>query len=95
MNTFATTTNSIQRKIIFPAFCLLSARIYHFFKHRINKSIKKSKYLKPVRLKRSTDPNSSHDFELVGGRIRYWAWVIAHGKNCPEIPAYIRENYTN
>ena len=59
------------------------------------KSIKESKYLKPVRLKRSTDPNSSHDFELVGGRIRYWAWVIAHGNNCPEIPAYIRENYTN
>ena len=58
-------------------------------------SIKKSEYLKPVRLKRLTDPNSSHDFELVGGRIRYWAWVIAHGNNCPDIPAYIRENFAN
>ena len=48
-------------------------------------SIKESEYLKPVRLKRSADPNSSYDFELVGGRIRYWAWVIAHGNNCPEI----------
>ena len=58
-------------------------------------SIKESEYLKPVRLKRSTDPNSNQDFELVGGRIRYWAWVIAHGNNCPDIPAYIRGNYTN
>ena len=59
------------------------------------KSINKGDYLKPVRLKRSKDSNSSYDFDLVGGRIRYWAWVIAHGEKCPEIPAYIRENYLN
>jgi len=58
------------------------------------KSIKNIGYLKPVRLKLSTDVSSSNKYELVGGRIRYWAWVIAHGDNCPAIPAYIRNNYT-
>ena len=55
------------------------------------KSIKKSAYLKPVRLKRLLNVNKK--YVLVGGRIRYWAWRIAHEKDCPDIPAYIRKDY--
>ena len=45
-------------------------------------------FLKPVRLR---PVQSSHDrFELLEGRIRYWAWVIAHGFEKP-LPALIED----
>lgn len=45
-------------------------------------------FLKPVRLRPA---KSSHDrFELLEGRIRYWAWVIAHGFEKP-LPALIED----
>ena len=44
--------------------------------------------LKPVRLKPSTDSSGRHSYDLIQGRIRYWAWIIARGPDAP-IPAYI------
>lgn len=44
--------------------------------------------LKPVRLVPSTE--KGYDYDLIGGRLRYWAWVIAHGGKTP-IPAYVRK----
>ena len=37
--------------------------------------------IKPVRVIKSRDTNAKHDYELVEGRLRYWAWVIAHNGN--------------
>ena len=53
------------------------------------KSIVKEERIKPVRLICSTERNGA--YELVEGRIRYWAWIIAYG-NIP-IPAYVREDW--
>lgn len=55
------------------------------------KSIMMGDCLKPVRLKRKQDNTDGYEYELVAGRIRYWAWVIAQGENSKPIPAYIRE----
>jgi len=53
--------------------------------------IQKGEVLKPVRVRRSTDKTGNYDFDLIEGRIRYWAWVIAHNRKNP-IPVYIRDN---
>lgn len=53
--------------------------------------IQKGEVLKPVRVIRSTDKTGNYDFDLIEGRIRYWAWVIAHNRKKP-IPVYIRDN---
>ena len=53
--------------------------------------IQKGEVLKPVRVIRSTYKTSNYDFDLIEGRIRYWAWVIAHNGEKP-IPVYIRDN---
>ena len=45
--------------------------------------------LKPIRLMPTKDPSGRYDYDLVEGRIRFWAWVIAHSGRSP-IPAYIR-----
>ena len=45
--------------------------------------------LKPVRVKKSSDPTGSYKFELVEGRIRYWAWYIAYNGKKP-IPVLVR-----
>ena len=45
--------------------------------------------LKPVRVMRSKDMTGTYDYDLIEGRIRYWAWVIAYRGKKP-IPAYIR-----
>lgn len=53
--------------------------------------IQKDEVLKPVRAIRSTDKTGKYDFDLIEGRVRYWAWVIAYnGKK--SIPVYIRDN---
>ena len=54
----------------------------------LSTTIKKEGLLKPVRLKRIT--NGDYEYELVAGRIRYWAWVIAHPENDVTISAYLR-----
>jgi aryl-alcohol dehydrogenase-like predicted oxidoreductase len=46
--------------------------------------------LKAVRVRKINKPSASYDYELIEGRIRYWAWVIAfEGKR--DIPVLIRE----
>ncbi|MDR4494369.1 MAG: aldo/keto reductase [Nitrospirales bacterium] len=52
------------------------------------KEIEMGGFLKPVRLRPSG--NSRERFELLEGRIRYWAWVIAHGFEKP-LPALIED----
>ncbi|MCR4324874.1 MAG: aldo/keto reductase [Candidatus Curtissbacteria bacterium] len=51
--------------------------------------IKEGGLLKPVRLVRAKGSNK-YDFDLISGRIRYWAWVIAYEGKRP-IPAHVRE----
>ena len=53
------------------------------------KELKESGFLKPVRLIRAKSSSEKFKYDLISGRIRYWAWVIAYGKSKP-IPAYIR-----
>lgn len=52
-------------------------------------SLKHGDFLKPVRLIPTRDTSGKYDYDLIEGRIRYWAWVIAHSGKSP-IPAYIR-----
>lgn len=47
--------------------------------------------IKPVRIIKSKTPNTICKYDLIEGRLRYWAWVIANGENRP-IPCYIRES---
>lgn len=54
------------------------------------KSIKQANFLKPVRLKKLSKKEGSIEYDLIGGRIRYWAWVIAYGGKKP-ILAYVRD----
>lgn len=44
---------------------------------------------KPVRLRPSTDPSGKYEYDLIEGRIRYWAWIIAFSQT-KKIPALIR-----
>ena len=52
-------------------------------------NIRKGSLLKPVRLKRSGDGAGNYEYDLVQGRVRYWAWVIA--RESEPIPAYVVE----
>jgi diketogulonate reductase-like aldo/keto reductase len=54
-------------------------------------NIQDGEVLKPVRVIRSTDKTGKYDYDLIEGRIRYWAWVIAHNGEKP-IPVYVRDN---
>jgi diketogulonate reductase-like aldo/keto reductase len=46
--------------------------------------------IKPVRLRRSRDSSGRYEYDLVEGRIRYWAWVLAHDGRLP-VPALLIE----
>jgi len=46
--------------------------------------------LKPVELVAAREKTGIYEYDLIHGRIRYWAWVIAHGGKKP-IPAYIND----
>lgn len=46
--------------------------------------------IKPVRLAESIAKTNGCDYDLVEGRVRYWAWVIAFDGKRP-VPAYVRE----
>lgn len=46
--------------------------------------------IKPVRLIASRSKTATLKYDLMEGRIRYWAWVIAYNGKKP-IPAYIRK----
>jgi hypothetical protein len=52
--------------------------------------IRKGEVLKPVKVIQSTDESGKYDYDLIEGRIRYWAWVIAH-KGEKTIPVYVCE----
>lgn len=52
-------------------------------------AIREGGFIKPVRLIRSED--KKYDYDLINGRVRYWAWVIAFNGTRP-IPAYVRKN---
>jgi diketogulonate reductase-like aldo/keto reductase len=52
--------------------------------------IKGGKFLKPIELVPSEDDSGSYEYDLLHGRVRYWAWVIAHDGKVP-IPAYVLE----
>jgi diketogulonate reductase-like aldo/keto reductase len=53
--------------------------------------IREGEPTKPVRLLYSRSRDDKYKYELIEGRIRYWAWVIAYGKEKP-VPAYIRQS---
>ncbi|MDB2637587.1 aldo/keto reductase [Alphaproteobacteria bacterium] len=55
---------------------------------QLAESLDKDGLLKPVRVVPSTSPN--YKFDLVGGRLRYWAWVIANLPNEKPLPVYVR-----
>ena len=57
----------------------------------LSEEIKLNSNIKPVRLTHPLMSDSGFDFDLIEGRVRYWAWVIAFGFDKP-IPAYIREH---
>jgi aryl-alcohol dehydrogenase-like predicted oxidoreductase len=50
-------------------------------------NVKSGEVLKPVRLTPSA--SDKYEYDLIGGRIRYWAWVIAHEGKRP-IAAQVR-----
>jgi aryl-alcohol dehydrogenase-like predicted oxidoreductase len=50
--------------------------------------IRSEGFLKPVRIMRSR--NGTETYELMEGRIRFWAWVIAHNGTTP-IPALVED----
>lgn len=54
---------------------------------QLAEDILKGDPIKPVRLVRS--PISPDRYDLIEGRVRYWAWTIAHGSGA-SIPALIR-----
>ncbi len=51
--------------------------------------IKAGDSVKPVRLIPSTEQDSEFRYDLVEGRLRYWAWVLAFNGEKP-VPAYVR-----
>ncbi len=53
--------------------------------------IRNGDVLKPVRVRQSADTTGRYDYDLIEGRVRYWAWVIAHNGQKP-IPVFIRDN---
>lgn len=54
----------------------------------IAEELKQGSMLKPVELVTSKDSSGHYDYDLTHGRMRYWAWIIAYGREVP-IPAYI------
>ncbi|MEC8536178.1 MAG: aldo/keto reductase, partial [Bacteroidota bacterium] len=51
---------------------------------QLAEEMKKGFFLKPIRLKQIQD----NRYDLIEGRLRYWAWVIAFG-NSKKIPALV------
>jgi len=46
--------------------------------------------IKPIKIKRQQRQKNGRKFILEEGRVRYWAWVIAFGKDS-KIPCLIRD----
>ncbi len=56
----------------------------------LSSEMKGGEFLKPVSVVKSKDGSGKYDYDLIGGRVRYWAWVIAHNGKRP-IPVLLRE----
>lgn len=56
----------------------------------LSEDIKKGDFLKPVKIRILKKKEASFEYELLGGRIRFWAWIIAYHDKKP-IPAIIEE----
>ena len=54
-------------------------------------TIRQGGSLKPVRVAPVKDRTTEYDYELVEGKLRYWAWVIAHDGKEP-VPALVRRD---
>ena len=52
--------------------------------------ILKNGILKPPRLVPTAVPDGKYDYDLIRGKMRFWAWIMAYGPDVP-IPAYIGE----
>ncbi len=55
---------------------------------QLAEEVKSGTMLRPVELVRTRDTSGTYDYDLIHGRNRYWAWIIAHGHDKP-IPAYV------
>jgi len=51
--------------------------------------IRNGEELKPIRVVKSKDTSGKYDYDLVEGKLRYWAWVAAHNGKI-SIPALVR-----
>ena len=53
----------------------------------LSEEMKKGFFLKPIRLKEISTESGIKKYDLVEGRLRFWAWVIAFGwdKNIPAL----------
>jgi len=52
--------------------------------YALAKDMRQKKYaIKPVRVRKSSDRTARYDYDLVEGRIRYWAWHIAYDGKRP------------
>lgn len=60
---------------------------------QLSKEIKKGLFLKPIRLVKLKKNVGKFEYKLIGGRVRFWAWVIAFGYNKP-VPAFVRDDLT-
>lgn len=47
------------------------------------KDIQNGETLKPIRVVKSKDTSGKYDYDLVEGKVRYWAWVVAHNGKVP------------
>lgn len=56
----------------------------------LSEDIKKGDFLKPIKVRKIKKSKGNFEYELLGGRIRYWAWVIAFKGETP-IPAIIED----
>lgn len=54
------------------------------------RTIVQEKAIKPVRLAPRADKTGKYEYDLVEGRLRYWAWVIAHQGKVP-IRAFVND----
>lgn len=60
----------------------------------LSREIQNGEVIKPLRVILTTDTSGRYDYDLVEGKIRYWAWVIAHNKGEVPMPVYIRNDKT-
>lgn len=55
----------------------------------LSEQILAGEMLKPIKVRQVNDPSGRDSYQLIDGRTRYWAWVIAHEGQQP-IPAIVQ-----